>query len=198
MDHAARLRMLSLGSAALLVTCTAITAVTMRFEMLAFAPPPDPSTIEVQTPDKDPPPPTPPEPRPIQTQTPRDDFTPIATPDPVAPVQPIETIIPIDTGPREITQPHWIQRPDGRDFARHYPPVALRRDREGRVVLDCIVSASGRLSCSVASETPEGWGFGAAALAISQYFQMSPMLEDGQPAEGGRVRVPISFRLSAN
>jgi protein TonB len=62
-------------------------------------------------------------------------------------------------------------------------------------VLDCVVGADGRIGCSVTSEDPSGWGFGEAAIRISRHFRMSPRLVDGSPTEGGRVRVPINFRL---
>ncbi|HRP10723.1 MAG TPA: energy transducer TonB, partial [Terricaulis sp.] len=97
--------------------------------------------------------------------------------------------------PSVITDPTWVQRPDGRDFARHYPPRALDRGQEGRVTLDCIVNADGRISCTVTSEEPSGWGFGEAAIRISRSFRMAPATRDGAPTSGGRVRVPIRFNV---
>jgi protein TonB len=113
---------------------------------------------------------------------------------------PVETELPVANPPPApvaavITDPHWIKRPNGRDFERYYPSRALEREKEGKVVLNCVVQANGSISCSVSEESPEGWGFGDAAIKISRSFQMSPRLENGQPTEGGRVSVPIVFRL---
>jgi protein TonB len=154
-------------------------------------------------PEKPPPPPPPqqklPPPPPIQQrETPVvADVPPVETDLPVAPApSPPPPAPPAPPAPPRIDNPQWIERPTGRDFERFYPPRALEREREGRVVLDCTVRADGRISCAVASEDPPNWGFGEAAVKISQSFKMSPRLENGQPSEGGRVRVPITFRLS--
>jgi protein TonB len=98
--------------------------------------------------------------------------------------------------PSVITNPTWLQRPNAAQFAQYYPDRALEREQEGRVVLDCVVAADGRISCAVSSEDPSGWGFGDAALRISRFFRMAPATRDGVPTSGGRVRVPISFRVA--
>lgn len=103
---------------------------------------------------------------------------------------------PAPVGPRRITSPKWIKRPNGNDFARYYPSRAQEREREGKAVLDCTVRADGTIACSVASEDPPGWGFGDAAVKISRSFQIAPKLEDGEPSEGGRITVPLSFKLA--
>lgn len=95
-----------------------------------------------------------------------------------------------------ISNPQWIERPRGADLVELYPARAVRAGREGRVVLDCIVRADGRVQCSVESEDPPGFGFGEASLRASRLFRMSPQLEDGKPSEGGRVRVPITWQLA--
>lgn len=78
---------------------------------------------------------------------------------------------------------------------RFYPERALDRGKSGLVVLDCLVGIDGRLACSVASEEPQRWGFGSAALRAAKEFRMAPQLEDGRPTAGGRVSVPISFKV---
>ena len=47
--------------------------------------------------------------------------------------------------------------------------------------------------CKVAEETPGAFGFGAAALKLSQYFRIRPETEDGQAVDGAQVRVPLTF-----
>jgi len=58
------------------------------------------------------------------------------------------------------------------------------------------VDAGGSLQgCSVASEEPDSMGFGDAAMKLSKLFKMRPMSKDGQPVDGGTVRIPIRFVL---
>jgi protein TonB len=74
-----------------------------------------------------------------------------------------------------------------------YPESALARGLGGRVVLSCLVSESGKLDCQVIEETPEGKGFGRAAIQASSKFKVAPQTENGKPTSGGRLRVPIAF-----
>jgi len=95
-------------------------------------------------------------------------------------------------GPVEITAPHWLQRP--RDLSRYYPSRALARGVEGEVLLDCRVSTGGALDCSIIAESPQGWGFGAAALRISRDHRMAPATSAGAVVEGRyRMRVPFEI-----
>lgn len=95
--------------------------------------------------------------------------------------------------PPLITAPVWIQRP--RNTARFYPREAFMQGVEGQVVLDCMVEVSGRLACSIASETPPEQGFGAAALAIAAAHVMQPATQDGAPVRARyRMIVPFSSR----
>jgi protein TonB len=102
---------------------------------------------------------------------------------------------PSPPNPAVLTTVMWLERPSAADFARYYPRPALRSRIEGRAVLDCTVDAEGLLSCTVATEDPEGQGFGEAALSLSRHFRMAQQTRDGRPTEGGRARVPITFRL---
>lgn len=97
---------------------------------------------------------------------------------------------------QSLVNPQWIARPGAHAFERYYPEGARNADIEGRVTLNCLVNMDGSLRCMVGTEDPIGGGFGEAALHIAQDFRVLQSTS-GVPAPGKRVRVPISFRLSA-
>ncbi len=102
-----------------------------------------------------------------------------------------------DTAPRVIRDPNWLSRPSAEELNREYPERALTMGKTGVAFLDCTVTASGALAgCSVASETPAGFGFGSAALRLSKLFKMSPRTEDGLPVGGASVHIPLRFNLA--
>ncbi|MBY0562847.1 MAG: energy transducer TonB [Hyphomonadaceae bacterium] len=141
--------------------------------------------------------PTPPAPQPLPSPT-----APVSGPYVAAPVLapaptttgelPILGFAPPEAGPVAIASPTWLRRP--RDLARYYPPRALARGVEGRVVLDCVVHATGALSCRVSSESPANWGFGEAAQRISREHQMVPARRDGVAVEG-RYTMVVPFEI---
>ncbi len=102
------------------------------------------------------------------------------------------------SGPaRVITQPNWAQQPQGGIPGSGYPRAALAAQVESAlVILECRVGDGGRLTgCSAARETPAGYGFGEAAVALSSGFVMSLWGDDGLPTVGAMVRVPVRYRL---
>ena len=193
-----RLRLISLVLAAIICAGIFYLAFTGKFHAVTdlFE---DRNAVKVEVEAKRPPPPPPPPPnRPPPPPPPEQRVPP---PDLSAPPTPTPLPVAVDPPPSPptpgiITGAVWLQRPGARDFDRYYPDRARDRDQEGRVTLDCLVSADGHIRCSVINEDPSGWGFGEAALRISQSFRMAAQTSDGRATSGGRIRVPITFRLA--
>lgn len=190
----AGLRATSLVASAALLGAGLIAAMTMRFTMMQTAAPPDLTTVEMVRPAEPPPP------KPVTPDVMRPPLDePIAIIETSAPTDVAQPQIPTElpaiftpAQPPIVSDPHWTRRP--RDLARFYPARAMALGMEGEVVLDCLVSNQGALSCAVARETPAGWGFGAAAQRIAREHRMVPALVDGQPVEA-RYRMRLPFEL---
>jgi TonB family protein len=101
---------------------------------------------------------------------------------------------PAPTWGLEISDVNWVREPSSRDFARYFPRRALDQGVSGRVTLDCVIAGNGRLDCSVAQESPSGYGFADAALSIARQARVRPTLPDGSSAAGRHLRLPLSFR----
>lgn len=80
-------------------------------------------------------------------------------------------------------------------IAWYYPDRAQRMEVDGKTVMECDVDSEGRWrACVVISESPEGYGFGEAALQVSRYFKMKPKTDpQGNPVEGGRITIPLTW-----
>lgn len=95
-----------------------------------------------------------------------------------------------------ITKPDWAEKPTGDDMERFYPERAKAEEVGGKATITCVVNANGGLiDCSLADETPKGYGFGDAALSLSALFRMKPKTVDGVPVDGGDITIPIIFRV---
>jgi TonB family protein len=100
--------------------------------------------------------------------------------------------------PQVVTQPDWIARPTSEDLSKYYPKAAYTLFIEGRARVSCEVDAFGGLQdCRVTAESPAGMGFGSASLAMAPLFRMRPMTRDGRPVAGGKLTVPIDFRMGS-
>ena len=78
---------------------------------------------------------------------------------------------------------------------RYYPPRAIERNIEGEVLLDCLVDVAGLLDCRVVSESPNGWGFAAAAQRIARAHRMIPATRDGVAVQG-RYAMRVPFQIA--
>ncbi len=86
--------------------------------------------------------------------------------------------------------PGYDKTPTSVDMDKYFPEKALDNGKEGGAVLQCTVTKDRALTrCAVSSETPEGFGFGAAALKLSALFKMKPAAKPGS-----RVTIPIQFQ----
>jgi TonB family protein len=78
-----------------------------------------------------------------------------------------------------------------------WPAGALERGVRGRVVLTCRIDVHGLAErCRVAWEAPQGYGFGAAALALRPTFKLSPREGPGGPIDAD-MNVEVEFRPPA-
>jgi protein TonB len=194
-----RLRLISLGLAALICVSLVYLAVTRKFSAISdLFDDSDAVKVEIEEKVKPPPPPPPPPNRPPPPPPPEQRVPP---PDLSSPPTPTPIPIAIDPPPAPptpsvLTGITWLESPNARDYVRFYPPRALERGQEARVQLDCIVSADGRISCSVTAEEPSGWGFGEASLRVARQFRVAPATQDGRPTSGGRLRKTIVWRLA--
>ena len=86
-------------------------------------------------------------------------------------------------------QHHWARVPNGDDMARTYPRAAEDHGvSRGKATLRCKLTDNGYLTaCSVVSESPEGFGFGAAALRLADRFRLK------DEAEGSEIDIPITW-----
>ena len=121
---------------------------------------------------------------------------PAPLPAPAVEAQPAAVETPVATAqeppPADISRVTWAQHP-----IPMYPALAAADGIDGgTVILSCTVESDGRASgCTVLSETPEGVGFGDAALASMERARFSPRTVDGA-APNAKVRFTIRFRLA--
>jgi len=114
----------------------------------------------------------------------------------VAPTPTVTSLInaPVKVAP--IPVPVWMQSPTSEDLSRFYPPEALRKELQARVVATCRIAEDLSLACvSFEINPPEHAMFEDAARRILMLYRAAPKLKDGKNAAGTVVRVPIRFQL---
>ena len=91
-------------------------------------------------------------------------------------------------------QAQYERRPDVSDYASNYPRAAMDREMSGMAVLCCLPGDDRKLACRAASEWPDGAGFGAAAVHISQRFRLTPAsLADYRSQPRAPIRMEMTF-----
>lgn len=94
--------------------------------------------------------------------------------------------------------PDWVRRPTAMEVAQFYPLRSALLGEEGHATITCTVELSGLLkNCQIDSETPEGRGFGDAALKVTKVMRMRPGAVDGKPVGGLWVTIPLIFKTNA-
>lgn len=89
--------------------------------------------------------------------------------------------------------PDWLEKPSGADIAWVYPPKAVEEERGGLVTVACELNIEGLTEhCLVISEQPRGYGFGNAALMLTDFMKFTPSRECGRIMRGD-VRIPLTF-----
>ena len=96
---------------------------------------------------------------------------------------------------RYLTHPQWTQTISPDPYQPLFPMEAAKAGlKSGSAMVECVVAADGSLtSCKTESESTPGVGFGAIAEQIAGAFKLNPWTEDGLPADGAHVRMPIKM-----
>jgi TonB family protein len=93
------------------------------------------------------------------------------------------------------SDPGWMKKPTAADLAGVFPVAAAKKGVDGSASIKCQVGIEGFLQkCEVASETPPGLGFGAAALQLAPQFRMKPKIRDGKPVASDDMVIPILWK----
>jgi len=96
---------------------------------------------------------------------------------------------------RYLDRTYWTRTPNFTPTQKTFPADAAKAGlKTGSATVDCVVGADGGLTkCTTLSESTPGVGFGPMALQIAQGFATNPWTEEGLPAEGAHVKLPIKM-----
>ena len=84
--------------------------------------------------------------------------------------------------------------PSKDDLVQVFPSAASAAKIDGKATMACRVLQNGALAnCGVVSETPVGYGFGQAAVALSKSLRGKPALLNGVPVDGAEIRFALDF-----
>lgn len=94
-----------------------------------------------------------------------------------------------------VVAPRWASVPDGLAMGDAYPGFAADAGIEGAARLACVITPIGRLTdCAVLASSPEGLGFGQAALELAPLFVAEPVELNGV-RRASRAEFNIVFAL---
>ena len=89
-----------------------------------------------------------------------------------------------------------VTRPTRRQVMGYFPAQARRDGQPGRALVRCTVEADGELDgCRVLKETPEGRGFGAAAVELVEALYRAPTTDRTGATTGRPAIVWVDFAL---
>ena len=92
--------------------------------------------------------------------------------------------------------PRLIQGPTKDQLRRLHPREAFRQRLNGSARIACRIRLDMRLEdCRLVSESPQGMGFGEAALRSARSFRFEPPTRGGAPVAGQRVVFGVEFGL---
>ena len=93
-----------------------------------------------------------------------------------------------------------MREPDRSVLQQAYPLQALQRGTDGVSKMECMIvsdskhPSEGTLdACHVLEETPQGAGFGDAALNVARFCKIKTA--DGSPIGGRKIVIPITWSL---
>lgn len=96
----------------------------------------------------------------------------------------------------KLQAPRWASVPSPEIIARAYPRAALRQGLAGAARITCLANGSGALKeCRVTGEAPGGYGFGAAALALTHGMKLAP---SATPDLDGWRRIDFEIKFGDN
>lgn len=99
--------------------------------------------------------------------------------------------------PSAPVKPDWMRMPTGDQVGNILPKAALRKNVQGEAQIRCTVKDDGGVTgCKAISETPQGYGFGDAAVTGSKYFQMRGTKYGGPSVGGATVTFTILFHCT--
>lgn len=95
----------------------------------------------------------------------------------------------------DVQDPVWIYSPYDRWAAGFTPDRVNQTGKGGEAKVLCKVSGAGSLEdCWLEHETPQGWGFGDAALKLLAHVQMKPLGARGEPVADRPFAITIEFK----
>lgn len=93
----------------------------------------------------------------------------------------------------------WSSMPTSEDVVAIYPDAAREAGFKGDVEVDlrCYIDKDfGIDGCSVARESPAGYGFGEATLKLTPKFKLDAKVTRGEALVGYRMIIPVRFKSS--